>query len=293
MISTFNAHLLCVLFVAVDCVARAWRLQWLLRGTGSRMSFGSALATNLVGDAACALTPMRLGGEPVRIWGMLRAGVTAPAAFVAVSVEILAAWPVIVVAAGLLLWAWAPEWLSAAWPRLTAGAGRLWPWLVVVALLTVLAWLGARRLARHPLLARLERPAKRVRVYWRRMPFWPVLASVPMTLLDLVSRTGLLVVLAMTEPSGMAMGPLFVGSFILLYAQLILPTPSGAGVVDLGLLGGAAGDLGGATLFWWRFYSSGAGIILGAVVLLWYWLPDRAARRVRFLWSSRKEPTAS
>ncbi|MBA2626785.1 MAG: hypothetical protein H0U85_02160 [Gemmatimonadales bacterium] len=57
------------------------------------------------------------------------------------------------------------------------------------------------------------------------------------------------------------------GSFALLYVQLLLPTPSGAGAVELGFLGGAAGELGkgeGALLVAWRFYTNGVGLILGA-----------------------------
>jgi uncharacterized membrane protein YbhN (UPF0104 family) len=65
------------------------------------------------------------------------------------------------------------------------------------------------------------------------------------------------------------LGPMMLGSFALLYSQLVLPTPSGAGAVELGFLGGAAGDLGndqGWLLLWWRFYTSGLGVILGVWV---------------------------
>jgi uncharacterized membrane protein YbhN (UPF0104 family) len=56
------------------------------------------------------------------------------------------------------------------------------------------------------------------------------------------------------------------GSFVLLYSQLVLPTPAGAGAVDLGFLSGMAGDLGAgnaALLIAWRFYTVGAGTLLG------------------------------
>ena len=59
---------------------------------------------------------------------------------------------------------------------------------------------------------------------------------------------------------------MLLGSFALLYSQLILPTPSGAGAVELGFLGGAAGDLGprsGWLLLVWRFYTNGVGVLLG------------------------------
>ena len=68
-------------------------------------------------------------------------------------------------------------------------------------------------------------------------------------------------------PSPPAMGPLALGSFALLYSQLVLPTPSGAGAVELGFLGGAAGDLGsgeGWLLLAWRFYTNGIGVVLWA-----------------------------
>jgi hypothetical protein len=76
-------------------------------------------------------------------------------------------------------------------------------------------------------------------------------------------------VLALTLTSPPAMGPMAVGSFALLYSQMILPTPSGAGPVELGFLGGAAGDLGSEQawlLVAWRFYTSGVGVLLGVLI---------------------------
>ena len=65
-----------------------------------------------------------------------------------------------------------------------------------------------------------------------------------MSFINLATRVAILPVLALTLADPPAMGPLAVGSFALLYSQLVLPTPSGAGAVELGFLGGAAGDLG-------------------------------------------------
>ena len=293
MISSRAAHVACLAFVGLDILARAWRIAWLVRGTGHRLSFGQAVAVNALGDAACALTPMRIGGEPVRLWGMLRAGVPASAAFVAISVEVLAVWPVVLVAATALTLLYAPTWAGAALPRLQHAAGRAWPWIVVVVAASAVAWWVGRRGSRHIAASWLARPIKRVRVYWRRMPAWPVLASIPLTMVNLVCRTGILVALALADHAGMAPGPLFFASFVLLYAQLILPTPSGAGVVDLGVLGGAAGDVGASALLWWRFYSSGVGVLLGGLVLLGTWVLKGPAGHVRFPWPHRKEPTAS
>jgi uncharacterized membrane protein YbhN (UPF0104 family) len=266
--SPVHAHLLCVALVAADLLARAWRIQWIVQGLGHRMSLWDSFVLNAFGDAACALTPLRLGGEPARLAGMLRTRVPATAAFVAISLEVLAAWPVILVAAGWLVWQYAPAWWLVAGPRLTSAAETAWPWVVMVAILSVLAWRAARRVA-SPAARQLRRPVRRALVYWRRMPRWPLIASIPLSFINLATRVAILPVLALTLPSPPAMGPLVVGSFALLYSQLVLPTPSGAGAVELGFLGGAAGDLGsgeGWLLLAWRVYTNGIGVLLGVVL---------------------------
>jgi uncharacterized membrane protein YbhN (UPF0104 family) len=202
---------------------------------------------------------------------MLRAGVPATAAFVAISIEILAAWPVVLVSAALLAWAYAPAWWAAVGPHLERFAHHAWPWLVLVALLSAVVWWAAHRRVRMAARS-YRRPIRRVMVYWRRMPAWTIFASIPLTLVNVVTRTALLPVLALTLADPPAIGPMAVGSFALLYSQLILPTPSGVGAVDLGFVAGAAGDLGegsGLLLLAWRFYSVGAGALIGL------WLASR------------------
>jgi uncharacterized membrane protein YbhN (UPF0104 family) len=264
-----QAHLVCLGLVAADLLARAWRIQWIVRGLGHRISLWDSFVLNAFGDAACALTPLRIGGEPARLAGMLRSRVPAPAAFVAISLEVLAAWPVIIVAAGWLAWRYAPEWWDEAGPRLSAAAESAWPWVLAVVVLSLLAWRSAKLKVTSPAARQLRRPVRRAMVYWRRMPRWPLVASVPMSFINLATRVAILPVLALTLPSPPPNGPLAVGSFALLYSQLILPTPSGAGAVELGFLGGAAGDLGadeGWLLLAWRFYTNGVGVLLGVVL---------------------------
>src|SRR5919108_1251080 len=98
--SILDATLLCIALVFIDLLVRAWRIQWIVRGLGYPIGFWDSLVLNAYGDAACALTPLRIGGEPARLAGMLRSRVPATAAFVAISLEVLAAWPVVIVAAG-------------------------------------------------------------------------------------------------------------------------------------------------------------------------------------------------
>jgi uncharacterized membrane protein YbhN (UPF0104 family) len=263
--TALQAHLICIGLVAADLLARAWRIQWIIQGLGHRLSVKDAFILNAFGDAACALTPLRIGGEPARLAGMLRSGVPATAAFVGISLEVLAAWPVIIIAAGWLAWQYAPAWWISAGPRLEAAAEHAWPWVAAVFLASVLAWRYARRVA-SPVARHLRRPVKRALVYWRRMPRWPLVASLPLSLVNLMTRVAILPVLALTLPDPPAMGPMLVGSFALLYSQLLLPTPSGAGAVELGFLGGAVGDLGehqGWLLLAWRWYTNGVGVVLG------------------------------
>jgi uncharacterized membrane protein YbhN (UPF0104 family) len=263
--TVLQVHLLCVALVLADLVSRAWRIQWFLEGLEHRVSFKDAFVLNAFGDAACALTPLRLGGEPARLAGMLWSRVPAAAAFVALSLEALAAWPVVIVAAAALAWAYAPAWWDTAGPRLAAAAEDAWPWVLAVLLASLVAWGYARRVS-SPVARQLRRPIRRALVYWRRMPRWPVIASIPMTALSLATRVAILPVLALTLPDPPPLGPMILGSFALLYSQLLLPTPSGAGAVELGFLGGAAGDLGehqGWLLLAWRFYTNGVGVLLG------------------------------
>jgi uncharacterized membrane protein YbhN (UPF0104 family) len=260
-----QAHLICIVLVMVDLLARAWRIQWIVQGLGHRMSVKDAFILNAFGDAACALTPLRIGGEPARLAGMLRSRVPAPAAFVAISLEVLAAWPVIIVAAGWLAWRYAPAWWLSVGPRLATAAEQAWPWVALVALVSVVVWVYAQRVA-SPVVRHLQRPVRRALVYWRRTPTWPLVASIPLSLLNLATRVAILPALALTLAVPPELGPMMLGSFALLYSQLVLPTPSGAGAVELGFLGGAAGDLGqneAWLLLAWRFYTSGIGVVLG------------------------------
>ena len=263
--SPLEAHIVCISLVATDFLVRAWRIQWIMRGLRIQLRLRDALVLNAFGDAANALTPLRLGGEPARLAGLLRTGVRMTPALVGITLEAVASRLVLLAASAWLIWQYAPAWWSAAGPGLRAAAETAWPWVVLVLLVGVTIWWYTRRVL-SPTTKRLRRPLRRVMVYLRRMPRWPLLASLPLSAIAMAARIAILPVLVLTLPSSAEPGPVIFGSFALLYSQMVLPTPSGAGVVELGFLGGAAGELGDAQgwiLLVWRVYTNGIGVVLG------------------------------
>lgn len=266
--SFLRTHLICLALVGIDLVARTWRIQWILDGLHFRIPFGQLFAVNVIGDAGAAITPLRLGGEPARLAALAHDGVPLSAGLVALGFEVVVMWPVIIAVAGGLAVLYAPDWWHAARPALAHTVRSAWPWVAVVVAASAAGWWGGRRLA--PRVSHLmRRGMRRALAYGRRMPRWPLLAGIPLTLVSLAARVAILPVLALALPNPPALGPLCFASFALLYAQLLLPTPSGAGVVELGFLGGAVGDLGehyGSILLIWRFYTTFVLVALGVVL---------------------------
>jgi uncharacterized membrane protein YbhN (UPF0104 family) len=268
--SPVAAHAICLGLVVVDFLVRGWRIQWIMQGLGCRLPLRDAFVLNAFGDAANALTPLRMGGEPARVAGMMRTGVRMTAALVGITLEAVMSRLVLIAVAAWLIWQYAPAWWVTAGPGLRAGAANAWPWIVLVLIVGVLLWRYTQR-AVSPATRRLRRPMRRVLVYLRRMPRWPLVASLPLSVIPIATRIAILPVLVLTLPSPPPIGPVIFGSFALLYSQMVLPTPSGAGVVELGFLGGAAGELGegqGWILLAWRFYTNGLGVLLGVWLAL-------------------------
>ena len=273
--TVLQSHLVALGLVGLDLLARALRMRLLAGALGHPIRLRDAFGANALGDAACAVTPMRLGGEPARLAGLLRAGVPATATFVAIAFEAITMWPVIVAVLVLIAWFHAPGWLETAAPKLLHGLAEAWIWLGVLLLVTVVLYVVLRR--RVKLGARLtRRPWRRVRVYWRRLPRPMLVVVGALGFVNLATRVAILPVLMLALPDPPPVGPAILGSFALLYGQLALPTPSGAGVIDLGFLAGVAGETGAqglSLLFWWRFYTSllGVGIGVWAALRIFGW----------------------
>jgi uncharacterized membrane protein YbhN (UPF0104 family) len=263
-VSLLESHLICLGLVATDLLARAWRIRWIMQGLRQDLSLRDAFIINAFGDAANSLTPLRIGGEPARLAGMLRTRVPITAALLGITLEAVVSRLVLAVAIVWLTWQFAPDWWAGVGPRLLATGADAGLWLALILLAGVLLWSYARRVV-SPMARRVSRSVRRVRVYWRRMPRWPLVVGIPLSLVSIITRIAILPALALSLPNPPPLSVLTFGSFALLYSQMVVPTPSGAGVVELGFLGGAAGEFnrGGWLLAAWRFYTTGLGVLLG------------------------------
>ena len=268
---TLSVHAACVALVLADFLTRTWRTQLFLGGLGRQLPFRTVLVHSFLGEAAASLTPLRLGAEPARVWAMRQEGIPRPAGIVCVGLEFVAMMSMVALMAVGLALTLAPDWWASVGPELGRSVVRSGPWLGVVVGVSVVAWLLTRRLAPHATDALADELAA-ARGHVRDVPLRVYLLSVPLTVLNTATRVAILPVLALTLDQPPPLAATIVGSFALLYSQAILPTPAGAGAVELTFLGGAAGNLGAAEtslLLAWRCYTTLAGVVLGLGLALW------------------------
>ncbi len=254
-----EAGALCGILVASDMACRSLRLRLLLAlavpGRGMRLR--DALLATTFGDAAAAVTPMRAGGGPARLLVLRRSGVRLPAALAVLAADLAASLVLAVPLGALLFWHLVPDGAAAA--RRLWGTGRA-P-LVAAGLLVAALALGTAAARVRGSAPRLVRLATEVRGALR----WQLLACVPLTAASVASRLALLPVLLQTLPSPAAPGDALRASFLLLFGQLLVPSPSGVGAVELAFLSGMVGDLGGVgpAFVLWRACTVGVPVTVG------------------------------
>jgi uncharacterized membrane protein YbhN (UPF0104 family) len=269
--SDLGIHLTCLALVALDFVARTWRTQLFLRALGQPLSFGAVLVQSAIGETASSLTPMRAGGEPARIWTMRQQGVPARVGVLGVGIELVTTSAIIILTAVVLGVTIAADWWAATGPELLRASTRSWPWLAAILVVSLIAWLVVRRL-RPGLLHAAGEELAAARGHLRDIPPWVHAINVPITLVNVGARVAILPLLAQTLDQPPPLAATVMGSFALLYAQALIPTPAGAGAIELGFLGGAAGNLGTAEaglLFAWRVYTTVIGTAFGVVLAAW------------------------
>jgi uncharacterized membrane protein YbhN (UPF0104 family) len=272
-------YLLALGLVGLDVVLRAVRLRVLLPRAG-RIRLWDAVAVNAYGDAASAVTPARLGGEAARFVALRRADVAAPTAVVVLGVERvidLGLIAVVTLAAASTLGGRGFRDVSELLRRFTTEAAL--PWVVAVGVLLLVAGGVAYHLRRRVPPSVAHSIGQAVRDV-RRLSSGTLLAAGALTLLVTAARITVLPVLLWSIVPVQDPVAVLLGSFALVYSQLLLPTPAGAGGVELGFVLGLAPTLAAAQiaslLVVWRVYTLGIPAGLGAVLLLRGTLKARA-----------------
>jgi len=266
-------HLLAILLLAIDCIARAWRIQLATRAAGGRLTFQDGLRLNLYGEAACTFTPNRLGGEPARFLGMTWSGLRVVQALVALGVEVAAEWPVFGIIAIALVAYYVPDWSAAADRFLTHSLARDLLGIELIALVALLVIWTLQRLVRPGAIRHRVRRQWRVALaHVRRAPWWILFVGALLTVVSLAARALILPALLWGHPDAPSFGIMFFGSLALLHAPLVVPLPSGGGGIEVAFLSGFAGDFGPGhqvmTLLLWRFYTTILLTVLGVYLLV-------------------------
>jgi len=262
-----------VLLLAIDCIARAWRIQLATRAAGGRITFQDGLRLNLYGEAACTFTPNRLGGEPARFLGMTWSGLRVVQALVALGVEVAAEWPVFGIVAIALAAYYVPDWSAAADRFLTHSLARDLLGIELIALVALIVIWTLQRLVRPGAIRHRVRRQWRVALaHVRRAPWWVLFVGALLTVVSLAARALVLPALLWGHPDAPSFGIMFFGSLALLHAPLVVPLPSGGGGIEVAFLSGFAGDFGPGhqvmTLLLWRFYTTILLTVLGVYLLV-------------------------
>ena len=272
-ITPLLAHLGCVGLLVIDVLARALRTRACLRGAGCALSLGRVVEVDLTAEAASALTPFRLAGEPVRIAGMVYAGAPLNATVVTSATEGAVNGLAILIVGLVLVFGFAPEWWHQVGPMLGERARSAAPLVALVVVAVILGIWFIRRRSREVLPGRWHwrgRVREALRL-WAGMPRVTPYYAVLLSVVSVSCRTLLLPLLAIAVPGHADFGVIWVGSFMMGYSQLLLPTPGGAGAVELAFLGGMAGDPGSSPaplLIAWRSYSLGVATVIGTALAL-------------------------
>jgi uncharacterized membrane protein YbhN (UPF0104 family) len=266
-------HLLAILLLAIDCAARAWRIQLASWAAGGTLSFRDALRLNLYGEAASSLTPNRLGGEPARFLGMTWSGMRPVTALVALGVEVAAEWPVFGIVAIALAAYYVPDWSVAVERFLSHNLARDLLGIELIALVVLLIIWGLQRLVRPGAIRHRVRRQWRVALaHLRRAPWWLLFAGALLTVVSLGARALILPALLWGHPHDTPFSVMFFGSLALLHAPLVLPLPAGGGGIEFAFLSGFAGDFGPGhqvtMLLLWRFYTTMLLTVLGIYLLI-------------------------
>jgi hypothetical protein len=273
-----RTHLLALGAFFLSLTARGGRIVLLARGLGRPLTLPGAVATQLTGEAAAALTPSRSGSDPGRLIFLRRLGVDVPTGIAVLAGELMSEGVVLLAALPFLL---------LLFPDQGAVLLGALPYAVGALALPFVAFFAARLPGgRMPSLLfrtvgftserrrRLGTGARRFRSKARalsRLDRATMAGVFLISLVHLLARLAILPILVLGATPDTPLGPLVAWPLLLLYTGSLLPPPGGGGGVELTFAAGLAGVLSrdglAGSLLWWRWYTFYLGSLLGGMTI--------------------------
>lgn len=259
-------HGLAFTLVLADMALRALRTQALLP-----MPLRRAFAANTCADAVSAVTPGRIGGDPVRFLAWRRAGHPVSSILMVCGSEIAADVVALVLIGAALSFAFPTverRFIGALFRTVRDG----WSWALALVALAVTSVGVTKRLVPQHLVG----VTAALRAAWleaRTRPPVALIAATVFTIVALAARCAILPVLLIGVP-GLSVGQILIGSAALVYGQQLAPTPAGIGAVELSAVAGLGGVVSPTALAMvviiWRTYALVLGSVAGAALLYSY-----------------------
>lgn len=276
--------LLAVAATVAETLFRGLRLRLVTRAVEGRISLWTSVRVTLAGDFAAAVTPSRFGGEPARLFALIRNGLPAGAAgavlfgefatdLCALGLLIAAAFGLfgdgtqlgsIWVSAGLLASVAAAVGCALRWPEVL---DRLWSPL---ARRRPVAWGLKKAGIEQFLLSRWvvevrRRSFRLLATGWEKMAVAGIYA-----LLHTIARFSVLPLLAAAFGAHIGIGSAILIQMAIYYGFALVPTPGGGGVPEIAFT--AAISLAapsapvGLLLVLWRFLTFYLGGVMGGLL---------------------------
>lgn len=275
-----RAHLLAVLAVAIEVLARALKIRWSARAAGIRISFGTAVRTCLGGDFGAAITPARSGAEPARFLVLAESGLASASVLVILYAELFL--EVFSLAAVVLVVAIVFRHAGAVVLTLV---GLVATYAAVILGIGAAALLLSRRNSNGP-PPHWARPLRLNAGRWRtvqralrklrstidsveRVNRGPALAAFFASVVHVAIRLAVLPALVLTSAPTAPLAQLALWPLGFLYGAAVVPAPGGGGAVEVAFRAALGSkipvELFAASLVWWRFYTFYIYILLGAI----------------------------
>jgi glycosyltransferase 2 family protein len=274
------AHLLAIIAVAIEVLARALKIRWSAKAAGIRITLGTATRTCLGGDFGATITPARSGAEPARFLILSESGLPAPSVLVILYAELFL--EVFSLATVVAIVAMVFRHAGVVVATLVSMVGG---YAAVILGIGALAIFLSRRNAHGP----PPRWAMRLRLHggrWRtiqkallklretidsveHVDMRPAMFAFLASVVHVGIRLTVLPALVLTSIPTAPLAPLALWPLGFLYGAAVVPAPGGGGAVEMAFraaLGGAIPvRLFAASLIWWRFYTFYIYILLGAL----------------------------